>query len=123
MLVIREQQMEVFRKLMRDQFYERAVTALSNSFPSAAATRGPDGMLALVRLGVARTREYGIKTEADVMFYLELMLTFGDNFDGRRECAWMRKILKRSYMSGPQKVQEIRDGIREGESRDVTATS
>jgi hypothetical protein len=113
MLTITHRHMSAFSAVLHDQFARRAITQLSASFASEAATRGRDGMLALVRRGVERASRYGIKAEDDVLGFLELMLRQGEDFEQRDSSAWMLRILTRGYLPGNEKMQRIRDGLRD----------
>jgi hypothetical protein len=92
-MVIRADQASVLRQAAAHNFEDRMVDHLQNFAPTLAASAGPSGVRATVRTGIERAREYGFSNVGPVRLYLELMFTFGSDFDSDPQFPWAKKIL------------------------------
>lgn len=106
MLVIRRDQVEVFRALLRERFEDQVLVHVREFFPSRCNALGEDGTRALIRHGIDRARGYGIQREKDVCKYVDIAFVFGRDFD--TEQPWAPSIL-RSAASGEQRIQALFD--------------
>ena len=92
-MVIREEQMAAFRAESDKAFAEKAAQRLRSFFPKHTAFMGPEAVSGIVRLGIARARKLGFKSERGIQTYLSLMVYFGSEFDRDPQYAWMRALL------------------------------
>lgn len=75
MLVIRAQQMRIFDEAMQRAFERRAVEHIGTRFGVNEATEPR------VRRGIRAAHALGLTDQSDILRYLELMFTLGDDFD------------------------------------------
>jgi hypothetical protein len=75
MLVIRAQQMKVFNEAMERAFERRAVDHINARFGESELH------ISRVRRGIRSALALGLNDESDVLRYLELLFTLGDDFD------------------------------------------
>ncbi len=101
MLRLRRDQMQIFEDRMQQLFEERMTTHLKEYFPQETASLTDVDLLQIVRYGVARAGSYGFLSEADVCRYLNLMLTFGRDFDVDSRLDWVQDILQ--YEDEPER--------------------
>jgi hypothetical protein len=85
---------------MLKQFENLMVTHLKKFFPKKCAKLEEDGLRKTIRYGIEQAKFYGIVIENDVSLYLNLMFTFGKDFD--KTYPWASKILKNENYGGPR---------------------
>jgi hypothetical protein len=93
MLVIRREQMEVFRAAALRSFEESMVTHLAGFSPPLFKAVGAEQLRIAIRLGMERAAGYGFDLRGPVRLYLELMLLFGSRFDTDPQYPWAAEIL------------------------------
>ncbi len=122
-LVIRRAQLDAFADVALRRFEERAAEHVRRFFPDDAEALGDGDLRAVVRHGVARARGYDITRERDVYRYLNLMFTFGRDFDVDRRLPWAGEAL-RLPLPGPGKMQHLyaRALAHEAEGRGLFGT-
>jgi hypothetical protein len=106
MLVIRRKQMNILSRNMRNAFEERMVLHLKEFFPDQCKMLGEKDTRAAIRYGMARAETYGLGAESDLAKYLNVMFTFGRDFDTDPELPWASAILNASDGSAPSKRLE-----------------
>jgi hypothetical protein len=106
---MREEQMAAFSEQACDVFVERVVDHIQEFFPAHYEAMGDADTAALVRRGIERAEAYGIREEALVCQYVDLMLLHGPDFDVNPASAWSQKILTNPKLDAPAKI----DGINE----------
>jgi len=92
-LYIRSSQIKTFREQLRRRFEERMVRHLHTYFPEQCAALGDEGTREAIGHGIDRAQAHGIVTERDVCRYLNVMFTFGRDFDSDPRCPWAARIL------------------------------
>ncbi|MBM4330024.1 MAG: hypothetical protein FJ117_02170 [Deltaproteobacteria bacterium] len=105
MLIIRREQWDVLSRYMVHQFEDDVVKHLQRKFPQK--TEGmPDGELRLlIQAGTENAQRYGITIEADVVRYLECMMTYGVEFDTDPSASWAGEILNDPELLGREKTK------------------
>jgi hypothetical protein len=93
MLVIRQEQMEVFRTAALRTFEDEMVGHLAGFSPPLFQAIGEVPLRNAIRLGTERAATYGFTLRGPVRLYLELMLLFGSQFDTDPQYPWATKIL------------------------------
>lgn len=81
MLQIRPEQLAVLDAEVAGRFERQIVAQLRTFFPFQCANLGADGVYDAVRLGIERAKTWGFATEGDITKYVNLMFTFGRDFD------------------------------------------
>ena len=93
MLIIRKEQIEFFKQYRLSLFENRMVKHLYTYFPKKCDALGEAMVRNFIRQGIDRTRIYGIRAEKDVSRFINLMLTFGKDFDTDSQLPWAQEIL------------------------------
>jgi hypothetical protein len=105
---IREGQVEALRIAACGRFVRMCLTHLRERYPAETAANTDVELRMRIAQGVARADGYGIRRERDVVRFVELMTTHGDDFDVRPDGEWARAILWDRTLPGPDKTQRIR---------------
>jgi hypothetical protein len=103
MLIIRRKQMQALSQNILKDFEDRMILHLNQFFPDQCEKLGEEGTRGAIRYGFERARKYGLATESDLAKYLNLMFTFGRDFDTDPNLPWVAAILKARDDSTPSK--------------------
>lgn len=95
-MLIREQQMSIFRTVIAGTFETQMVEHLTNFARTHAESIGETRLRQVVQLGIARAEGYGWTQQGPVEFYLELMVMLGADCDTDSQYPWIEEILKAS---------------------------
>jgi hypothetical protein len=101
MLVIRSEQMDVFRVAALRTFEDKMVEHLAGFSPPLFRAAGEEQLRKAIGLGMERAEGYGFTFRGPVRLYLESMLLFGSHFDTDPQYPWAAEILT-DLDSGPQ---------------------
>ena len=93
MLVMRKEQMEVFRAAAQRAFENAMVAHLVEFSPFLFQAVGEESFRVTVTQGMAQAAAYGFDQRGPVRLYLELMLLFGHRFDTDPQYPWAAAIL------------------------------
>jgi len=93
MLRIRKEQMDAFSQAAARSFEDRMVEHLTEFFPEQCEALGEPETREAIQHGINRAKTYGIISERDVCKYIDLMFTFGRDFDEDAELPWAGRIL------------------------------
>ena len=93
MLVIRPEQMEVFKEAALRSFESEMVAHLAEFSPPLFKAIGEEQMRKAIQFGIDRAGSYGFDFRGPVRLYLELMLLFGSHFDTDPQYPWAAAIL------------------------------
>lgn len=93
MIVIRKEQMDVFRTAALAAFEDEMVLHLGTFSPPLFAATGEQQIRKAIRLGISRAADYGFDHQGPVRLYLEMMLLFGSDFDTDPQYLWVSEIL------------------------------
>ena len=108
--VIRKKQMEAFSQAAVKGFEDRTVVYLCKGYPEQCEALGKAGLGELIKYGIKRAAEYGMKTEYAVEKYIELMLIFGRDFDTNTELPWAGQILSdKTFKNSKTKADHLYD--------------
>jgi hypothetical protein len=91
MLIIREAQLRVLSEYARGDLQARMLAHLRRFFPARCAALGERETEDLIAHGVERARRYNLDTEAEICKYLNLMFSFGRDFDTEQD--WAARVL------------------------------
>jgi hypothetical protein len=107
MLIIRREQWDALSRYMVDRFEDDVVKYLQRKFQQK--TEGlPEGDLRLlIQAGIKNAQRYGITIEADVVGYIECMMTYGVGFDTDAATAWAGEILNDAELPGREKAKRL----------------
>lgn len=106
MLIIRKEQMEVFRANMRKSFENEALDYARENFPGDCDVLGEAQTRIVIDLGIDRAAEHGFDTKGDVCDYIMLMFALGSYFDEDPQLPWTAEILEDSSLLSPSDMME-----------------
>jgi hypothetical protein len=104
MLTIRNAQLKAFGPDLERAFMARAVRHLGEAFSDKCAALGPGDVSRSVESGMRKARGYGLESEVDILRYLNLMYTFGFEFD---VLPWAKGVLADMGISADAKMDEL----------------
>jgi hypothetical protein len=101
MLIIRQEQMDMFILASAKSFEDWMVVHLKKFFPEECQTLGDQGVRDTIRCGIEKAEGYGITTEHDVCMYIDLMFALGQDFDTDPDLLWVQEILQDETLPDP----------------------
>lgn len=107
MLIIRNEQLDVLKKYMLDQFEDRMFIHLRTNFSEQTKTFDELYLRKMIRFGIDRSKKYDVIAENDIRQYLEYMIMYSPNFDQIPETAWAGEILRDNSLNGTEKMRQI----------------
>ncbi len=96
MLVIQKIQIEAFEQAALKRFEDEMVAHCRQFAAKLFEIRGEDCIREVVRLGMARAKQYGLTNRGPMRFYIELMFALGCDFDSDPQLPWAKAILQDS---------------------------
>jgi hypothetical protein len=111
MLVVRKEQMVVFRAEAWKRFAERMRTYIAEEHAARYRALGEEGTKQLVQKGIEKAARHRIETEGPTAVLIELMLEYGERLERSPERTWAEKILGRPELPGEVKVAAVRDRL------------
>lgn len=90
MLVVRQAQLAVLEEANWNRFLDTAYEHCRECFPAACHSIGDEATRYYVRAGIDRAKSFRLKSSADLLGYLNLVFTFGLDFD---QLPWAAEIL------------------------------
>ena len=101
MLKIYPEQTEAFARASVRDYEARMARHLDRFFPAESQALGREGLLDLIRHGVARAATYGLVQEHDVALYLNLAVALGRDFDRDPRLPWAQAALTDPALPDP----------------------
>ena len=101
MFRLTEHQLATFRRTAVSDFEEQMVEHCAAFSPGLAAALGREGLVAVVRAGIARAAGHGFTLGGPVRLFIELGFLFGSGFDTDVQYPWARACLARSGETPP----------------------
>jgi hypothetical protein len=102
MLIIRPEQLKVLSAYARENLQARMLEHARRFFPAQCKALGELEAQAFIALGVERAKRYNLDTEAEICKYLNLMFSFGREFDTEQD--WAARVLSGRDRSGQGSV-------------------
>ena len=96
MLVIRTEQMEVFRQAALASFEIEMVAHSQEFSPKLSKVIGEDQLRLAVRGAITRAGNYGFSNRGPIRLFIEMMFLFGSAFDSDPQYPWAGYILQDS---------------------------
>lgn len=109
MFVVRKEQLEAFSRASVKDFENRMVIHLRKFFPQQCDVLGEAKTREAVHFGIWKAKKYGIISEHDVCVYIDIMFTFGQDFDVDPALPWASKALKAKEMNPATKIEILYD--------------
>ena len=96
MLVIREEQMEVFKQVALESFEIEMVAHSKEFTPRLCKVLGEEQLRVALRQAMQRAESYGFTNKGPVRFYIDLMFLYGSDFDTDPQYPALSKVLNAS---------------------------
>lgn len=100
MLTIRPQQLNTFQQAALKNFEDEMVDHLRRFAPRLCEAAGEQGVRSAIQMGVERAARYGLDQRGPVTFYLEMMFSFGAEFDTDPQYPWAAQALAGMWIGG-----------------------
>jgi hypothetical protein len=107
MLVIRKEQIEVFRQQALLEFEDRTYDRLLSIKPQECTALGEEAVRESIRAGVQKAVGYGIERAVDIGKYITVMYTLGNEFDTDPLYPWAKSILNDTALDGETKATRV----------------
>jgi len=104
MLVMRDQQMQALARSVLPQWITKH---LKQFFPRECAALGETGLAERVREGIERAKSHGFENRVHISQYLDLMFTFGPDFDRDAALDWPGPILADRTVSAGVRIERL----------------
>ncbi|MGP0017962.1 MAG: hypothetical protein ACLPHP_05295 [Candidatus Sulfotelmatobacter sp.] len=106
MLIIRSEQIEIFRRDQLRQFEDDMVVHLWSRFGGHPLLGNEERLRSVIREAVSAAASYGLVYEVDVRRFVEFILEYGTDFP---LAEWAAPILNDARLSGSAKMDRIDD--------------
>lgn len=93
MLIIRDEQIKIFKKTALRNFENNMIEHLHEFAPDHSKSLGKKGVRKIIQLGIRQAKKYGFTNRGPVKFYIELMFMLGSFFDIDCQIQWANRIL------------------------------
>ncbi len=107
MLVIRREQMAILERAVTARFAENAVRHFHDTLPAQAEAMGDTMLRDLVHAGMVKGKSYGLQDEYDYLRLMNLMFTFGVDFEQTAEFTWARNILEQKDLAPRHRIDLV----------------
>jgi hypothetical protein len=118
MFIVLKSQFSAFQRAAVDDFAERMVPHLQETFPDESDELGEAGIRALIRLGIERSARHHLVQEYDVCLYLHVMLALGPRFDDDPALSWARAALEETEVTPSIRIEKLHDRVFENDESD-----
>jgi hypothetical protein len=105
-MIIRAEQMAAFEQAAVRNFRLELAGHCRDFAPGLAGQAGPDNVARFVENGMERARASGITLRGPTRLYIELMLSFGSEFDTDAQLHWARPPKAEDEMERAQALRE-----------------
>lgn len=119
MFVVLKTQYSAFQRAAVDDFAERMVPHLVETFPDESDALGEAGIRALIRLGIERAARHQLLQEYDVCLYLHVMLALGERFDDDPAISWARAALEEADVTASIRIEKLHDRVFDEDDADA----
>jgi hypothetical protein len=90
---LRDEHLQAMGQVAEDNFVQRAVAHLRTEFPETTKPKSDRALAARVRRGRDRAAGYGLRSQKQVMWFLDAGMILGEKFDTGKDHPWARRIL------------------------------
>lgn len=104
MLVIRKAQQTAIGGVAEQEFENALCTHVATAFPSRFTEFGEDGTRGFVSRNRQRALRHGIDTMGGIVTFIELLLTFGEDFELSPDGSEAAILLQDSSLPGQVKI-------------------
>jgi len=101
MLKIRKEQDQELAKASLKSFEDRMVVHIRKHYPTHYEKLGEENTRVLIQYGIERAATYEVVSERDVCKYIDLMVSFGPDYDIDARHPWAAKALNDKRLKDP----------------------
>ena len=94
MLLIRKEQIEIFKQVSLKRFEDEMVAYSQDFSPKLSRVLGEEGLRLAVNSAMMRADSYGFTNRGPIRLFIELMFLFGSSFDTDPQYPWAKNILR-----------------------------
>jgi hypothetical protein len=105
MLTLKENQLARLVQNAEDGFVKRALDHVAESFPGKAYSIRDPALRAFIVDSMKRAECFGLKSERQIMCFIDSECLLGQMFYSRGEHAWARKVLDSKVLLGDDKAR------------------
>ncbi len=116
MFRMRPEHLAAFEQVSIEDFEDRMVEHLCQSFPDKCKDLGEPALRQTIRHGIDRAEAYQLEEEDDVCLYLDLMLELGRDFDKDPKHAWATAMLKDPADDPSDRIERVWEQVFEPET-------
>ena len=116
MLIIRQQQMDAFRAVLKKAFLTRLADRAEARHEEARAL-GRAGVEARVEAACARAGRYGLTSKRDVARFVDLDFTAGEDFENAPGMEWARQLLETRGLNGATRLFRVESRLERMRNR------
>jgi len=113
MLIIRDEQLALFRGARIKRFVDDLVRHLAAEYPLHCNGMKKSAIREFVHRTLSAAAKLRIDTEGAIAVLAELRLIYGENFERAPDREWIRNILAHSTLPGYLKVEAVQDRLSE----------
>ena|ERR1039458_3514913 len=92
-MIIRRDQQLAFERSATERFERAALEHLRNELPDRITGLSDDHVRAWIRGAIPRANSFDLKTEREIMCFLDAEALLGENFYNTEEHAWASQVL------------------------------
>ncbi len=100
MVKLRKAQMDAFQAAAHSRFELEMLEHAKRFAPKHGEVIKDEGTLAVVRLGIERSKKYKFDNRGPIRTFIEMMFMFGSDFDTDPQYAWAQEILTDDAIGG-----------------------
>lgn len=93
MLIIRKEQWDVLAEYSRKNAEDRMVRKFFQRYPDDCEQMGEEALRRRIQRGMKKSDHYGLTSAQHVAQFIDMMFTWGDNFDASPKLPWASKAL------------------------------
>jgi hypothetical protein len=117
MVVIRKDQEAELVKAKVKVFEDRVIAHVRQFFPEESGRLDEPELRETIRYGMGRAETYGLVSERDVCWYIDMMFAFGRDFDVDPDLPWAAEILNDKAAEPAVKTERLCAAAEEHEDQ------
>ncbi len=112
LLTIRPEQFNSLAKLSKEHFVKQVAEHAQECFPELCSSLNEETLYGYIHYGIERAASHGICTERYVCQYIDLMFSFGADFDTNPAHRWAAEILNDDTIeSSSEKLERLYEAM------------
>lgn len=108
-MIIRNEQMDAFRKAQQDRFFRNILKNTREHHPGLCADKSDDSVLQTIAWAAKKARTYSLIMPEDVTRFVYFILRYGRDYASCSDMSWAVDILNDLSLIGSQKLDRIEE--------------